>query len=240
MPVFSITPIVASSLLVLASGGADGVVCRPDKAGKINVIPSTAPLTYDASHSVKDLQNVKVDTVDPHGVGSGSVTQGFMEGQIAMQPHVRIAHKTFEEKNIGCLWYDDITVKIHITPKIVMAKEVYADPCMRAAVIEHEKKHVNVDRQVVNKYSKSLAKKLYGVLKTSGFYRGPIPADQMESTAKAMQNLIAQQVEVEYQRLTLERMVEQQKVDTLEEYQRVQSLCKGFNATAAMRTRAHQ
>jgi len=211
--------------------------CKPPQPTKISIKPQSAKLKYDVSRSVADLQAVEIDTVNPHGFGGASVTQGFMEGQIQMVPSVKLNYRQIEGTRNVCLWYEEIGLKIKIDPKIVLAKEVYDDKCMRAAVVEHEKKHVNVDRRIVNEYAQIVGKKIYEEVKSRGFAVGPIPADMAQATVKRMQDTVFQIVDFQYKRMSLDRQEAQQAVDNIEEYRAVQAKCPSFaKTTAAIRS----
>lgn len=211
-------------------------ICAPPTPTKIKVTPHSAELKYDVTRSTAELQSVAIDTVNPHGFGAMSVTQGFMEGQIRMTPAVKLGYRQVPNTRNVCLWYEKIEIKIEIDPQIVLAKEVYEDACMRAAVIEHEKKHVTVDRKIVNKYAKIMGQKVYKDLRSRGFSAGPIPVSGAQDAVKRMQNTVFQIVDFENKRMNLDRQEAQQAVDNIDEYRAVQAKCPKFNGAAALRT----
>lgn len=219
---FGVDPLTISSLLVLASAGG----CPAHEPTKINVIPRAADVKYDYSQSLKDIQKHSTDTVDPYGFHGQTVTQGFMKGQIGLTQKIRFGMMT--QKNYGCVWYDTITVELDITPEIVIANEIYRDHCMRKAVIEHELKHVRVDREVVNKYANTMGQKLLAALKSRGFVAGPFYVDRMDEIQMKMRTVVRQVLELEYKKLGIEREERQRQVDTIEEYESVDDKCPHF------------
>lgn len=219
---FGFDPITVSSLLILASSGA----CPHHEPTKINVIPRTADVKYDYSQTLKEIQNYATDTVDPYGFHGQTITQGFMKGQIGLTQKIRFG--LVNEKGYGCVWYDTITVELDITPEIVVAKEIYYDACMRKAVVDHELKHVRVDRQVVNKYAHTMGQKLLKALKTRGFAAGPFKAERMSDIQAKMRTVVRQVLELEYKKLGIEREERQRQVDTIEEYESVDDQCPHF------------
>lgn len=228
--------LTAGALLTLV-GNTIEIKCDMAPTTKINVIPTTEPIKYDMSRSVTQIQGGKSGTVNPHSFGGVSVTQGFMEGSISMRPTVKMGYATYKKLNLGCVWYEQIDIKMNITPRIVIGKEVAADKCMKPAVLEHELKHVKVDRQVVNKYSAIMGKKVHDEIAKRGFVAGPIPVEQMQSTVARMQETVGQIVELEYRKMDIERTELQRGVDSLEEYNRVQATCPDFNPLAKTRQR---
>ncbi|MGH1375621.1 MAG: hypothetical protein ACRBCK_04650 [Alphaproteobacteria bacterium] len=218
-------PLTISSLLVLAG---QQVTCPAHDPTKINIIPRTEKVEYDRSQTLKQIQGYSMDTVDPYGFHGTTITQGFMQGKIGLEHKIKFGQMKNPGVNISCVWYSDITVEIFIDPKIVIAKELYRDPCMRKAIINHELKHVRVDREMVNKYAKSMGQKLLSALKSRGFESGPIYTEKTQGVMQKMQRVVHQILELEYQKMGLERREKQREVDSLEEYQSVDNQCPAF------------
>lgn len=219
-------PLTASTLLVLAA--AEPAACPAIPQSKLNIVPSTAELKFDTDQTLAELQNYSMDTVDPYGFHGMSVTQAFMKGSIIPGYRIKIGHMYSKKYDAYCLWYEDITVNIDIDPTIVIAKELYADNCMRKAIIGHESKHVKVDRIIVNEYAKTIGQKLYDELSARGFSAGPVPAEYAEDTIKRMQRVVSQILDHEFKKMELDRMDRQRAVDSLEEYKSVDAKCPLF------------
>lgn len=215
-----------TSMLLLAAAGENP--CAQNKPTAININPTTKDIAYDYNQDLAAIQNVKVDTVNPYGLHSATMTQGFMKGAIKVAPSVKLGYQVAPRMGTACLWYEDITVNIEIDPTIVVAKEVAADSCMGKAVLEHELKHIDADRMLVNKYARIIGEKIQGTLGRIGYRVGPVPAAQAEQTAKEMQEDLFALVESEYRVMEKERMMEQSKIDSLDEYERVSALCPDF------------
>lgn len=217
-------PATVMGILTLAAFEPNSV-CQIPQPAQINVIPSAAPVEYDLSQSREQLQSQKIDTINPYGFDTQSHTNGFMKGTITMRPHVKLDYKTVFNGRAVCIWYEKIDLKIAIDPAIVIAKEVAEDNCMYAAVKEHELKHVNVDRKIVNKYAKTMGRKIFDGLQSRGFIVGPVSVEQAQDVAQRMQSTVSQLIELEYKKLEIDRAESQQAVDSLEEYTRVSNLC---------------
>ncbi len=221
---FGIDPLTLSSLLVLTANAT----CPAHDATKINIVPRTDKVEYDHSQSLKKIQSYSTDTVDPYGFHGTTITQGFMTGKIMLEHKIRYGQVTNSKYGYGCIWYKDINIEIKISPKIVIAKELYRDKCMRKAIINHELKHVRVDREIVNKYAKSMGAKLLKALKSRGFEAGPMRIDRMPEVSAKMSRVIQQILELEYKKLGIDRQESQRDVDTLEEYESVDDKCPAF------------
>ena len=202
--------------------------CPKQEPTKINIVPRTAKVKYDYSQTLKQIQNYSIDTVDPYGFHGQTITQGFMKGQIELRHKIQFGQVKNPTFGIGCVWYNDITVEIKIDPTIVIAKELYRDACMRKAILGHELKHVRVDREIVNKYAKSMGKKLMKALKSRGFTAGPFELQRMPEVTGKMQTVVKQILELEYKKMGIERQERQRDVDSLEEYNSVDDKCPTF------------
>lgn len=225
--------LVAGTLLTLAAGqqpqqAQSANLCPLVKAAEINVVPGTKPVRYDYSKTLQQLQSKDMDTINPYGFHGVTMTQGYMEGKISIKPSIKLGNKYDPRTGGVCLWYDKISVPVEIEPVIVIAKEVYNDSCMRKAVLEHEMKHVNVDRKIVNSFSRNVGAKIYKALEERGFRTQPVAPENTQAMADRMYSVITQTIEFEYKKMDLDRMERQNAVDSLQEYERMSSLCPDF------------
>lgn len=236
---FGVDLATAGSLMVLAAAGG-GDLCAMPHPTELTVSPQSNEVSFDYSKTIAEMQAYQIDTVDPHGFGEGgiSVTQGLMNGSIKLTPNVVLGIRQNAQTGQTCMWYDKVTVTLEIDPNILIAKEVAADPCMRAAVIEHELKHVTVDRKIVNKYADIMGQRLYSELKDRGFVSSPVPQEYAKALQGRMQQTVYQIVGHEYKKMELERMDLQRDVDSRAEYERVQAVCPDFHVPEASVTRA--
>jgi len=222
---FGFDPISLTSLIILAG---NTITCPSHPSTKINIIPHTEKVKYDYKQSLKQIQKYETDTVDPYGFHGSTITQGFMSSGVTLKHSIQFGKLINEKYGYSCVWYKDITVDIKIAPTIVIASELYKDRCMRNAILGHELKHVRVDREVVNKYAKSMGRKLLKELKSRGFSVGPIRIDASKNVTKKMQRVVGQILELEYRKLGIDREEKQRAVDNLNEYNRVDEKCPSF------------
>ena len=222
---FGFDPLTVSSVLVLAG---NSVGCPAHAPTKINIVPRTEKVRYDYRQTLKQIQKHSTDTVDPYGFHGTTVTQGFMSGKIGLEHEIEFGQVANKRRGYACVWYKDITVKIHIEPTIVIANELYRDKCMRKAILGHELKHVRVDREIVNEYAKTMGNKLLKALKSRGFSAGPFQIDRAQHVMQKMQRVVAQILELEYQKMGLDRQERQRAVDNIEEYTSVDDKCPAF------------
>lgn len=193
---------------------------------QINVVPKTSDVQFDFTRTLADIQGEQMSTINPYGFHEATRTQGFASGAIRFRRAVKFGGKTFPDAGAVCIWYDEINLNIEIEPKVVIAKEVYDDKCLRKAVLDHEMKHVYADRQILNKYSKIMGKRIYEALKQRGFVVGPIPAQSKDEVMSRMSGVVSQVLQKEQRRMEIDRDDLQTSIDSREEYERVSALCK--------------
>lgn len=222
---FGVDPLSITSMIILAGYQPE---CPAHDPTKINVTPVSEKVKYDFSQSLKQLQTYRTDTIDPYSFHGRSITQAFMKGGVSIAANVSFKAVQSKFEGYVCVWYDEINVEIKVDPTIVMAKEIYHDPCMRKAVIEHELKHVKVDRLVLNKYSKSIGNRLMNDIKSRGFTAGPLAIDRIEEVKEKMSHVVRQIIDLEDQKMDIERRERQLQVDTRDEYDRVDDQCPHF------------
>jgi hypothetical protein len=228
---FGIDPLTAGTLMVLAAGGN---VCDMAKATEINVVPVTQEVKFVTDMTLAEMQKQNIDTINPHSFNGLSVTQGFAMGEISIKASVSLDGVQVRGQPAACLWYKEINIGFEVNPNIYIAKEVYRDLCMRRAVSDHEMKHVNTDKRVINKFAQHIGRMLYDELKARGFVAGPIALEDVEAVSDRMKNTVLQLVEREQKRFEIERMDMQALVDTKEEYERVAAQCPRFKVTPDM------
>ncbi len=208
----------------LASGQIN---CTLKKAPQIHVAASDTSVAYDHSRSQSELDNFQIDTVSPYGANVQTHVGGLMAGEVSISQNIRIMQETYPNINMGCLYIDSVKVQIHVKPKIYIAREYLKTGCMYKEIMIHEKKHVAVDRMIVNKYTNLIVKGLDAALKKVGYAHGPMKIGQIAYNQEALQTY-AQKVLKQYsEAMSAERSKLQQEVDSLQEYERVQAQCRG-------------
>jgi hypothetical protein len=222
-----LAPLQAASLLILAAAPPPNL-CVMEKPTEIEVLSSAQELIYDYSQDLSAIQEVEIDTLDPHNVNGVAVTQGYMQGGIRLVPSVEVSYKTYNQYGVSCIWYKKISITIELDPTIVIAKEVRDDACMGPAVMQHEHKHVAVDRAMVNKYSHVIGRRVNEELEKRGFILGPVAGTEVKRIGEGMQQTVFDIVTREYEKMDAEREKLQRQVDTKAEYDRIADHCPDF------------
>ena len=198
--------------------------CRVTEAPKINVRPLTADIIYDKTKTAAELSKLKSNTISPYGLGTDQITGGLRHDQPTIETAVRFKILQDPTTQSVCLTYDTINVDIKLQPKIYIAREFNTGRC-GFKVLEHEKKHVHVDRKVISKYSKLMGKAIQNAVNQAGAI-GPFPSARTEELQTMMQTNISNALNSVMLSLTNEMNLLQQQVDSKEEYDHVGSYCE--------------
>lgn len=213
-------------LAVMPVAGAKSAAAEPclvKNAPAVTVKVETADIAYDFSKTARELTAMKADTVSPYPPGSDSVSGGLRQMQPVISTLLSWNLTEWPKQKTGCLTYKTVDVTIVMDPKIYVAREFNKDAC-RNAILQHERKHVTVDRVVMNKYAGSIGRVIQAAVNRVGAM-GPFALDRKEEmqniSASHIENAIKEQISL----MNEEMRRQQQKIDSLEEYKYVSSFC---------------
>lgn len=203
---------------------AADVKCNVPKAPVIQVLPQTADIRYDLTKSTKDLTAQGSNTVNPYAANVDSTTGGLRSDSIKMKSGIKMGTRSYPSLNVGCLWYDSVVVNIYLNPVIYVAREYQKEPC-KSAIMQHELKHVTVDREVMNKYANEIGRAVQNAVNQAGAM-GPFNLNEMSAHQDRLMGHVQSAINSQELMLEKEMRSRQAKVDTLEEYERVSKICK--------------
>lgn len=192
-------------------------------APMVNVVPSTQDVRYDFSKGLRDLGAMRGRSGDVKASAdqaTGGLRYDKPELKMQVSWHVRIDNRD----KVVCLFYDRVDISIALQPVIYVAREFKAPAC-RAAVLEHEEKHVKIDRLVMNKYAHRMGVAVQAVVNKAGV-RGPYPVARRKEIEAQMMQAVEQVVKGEEQKLFAEMDRLQAEVDTPSEYKRISRICE--------------
>ncbi len=204
---------------------AADVRCVVPKAPVIQVLPKSAAIRYDYSQTAEQLTARGSNTVNPYAANVDSTTGGMRVDNARISSHIKMGTQTYPSLKVGCIWYDSITVNISLSPVIYIAKEYQQEPC-RSGITEHELKHVSVDREVMNKFSREIGLSVQEAVNQAGAF-GPFNAQEMPEHQERLIQHIKSAVDSRQLMLEKEMRTRQGQVDSLEEYKRVSKICHG-------------
>ena len=200
------------------------VTCRVNQAPIINIRPVTKNIEYDFDKTSAQLTQIKSNTISPYGLNPDQITGGLRHDRptITMTMEFNVAQNT--QTQATCLSYKTINIDVLLQPKIYIAKEFNRGRCGRE-VLDHEKKHIHVDRTVMNKYTKLMGKAIQNAVNQVGAI-GPFSSHRAEEFQEKMASNIKSAVSSVELSMQNEMNLKQQQVDSFEEYERVGQYCE--------------
>ena len=198
--------------------------CPNKGAPDVVISLSSNSIDYDYSKSKNQLKSFKIDTKSPYDQSAHTEVGGLMNGEITVNTNVSFGWATDGINKDTCFWYDQVQVKMHIDPTILVANEHPEGTCMHSSILEHEMKHIKVDRRVLQKYKGLLQSDLKRVTGKVGVI-GPVSNSSRDRIRQKMMAVIEKTVSSRTQAMYAERRRLQQAVDSLSEYKRVASRC---------------
>lgn len=199
----------------------DDSLCDSYPNVDINVTPVFDEAVIDTSKSLAEIQGLGAGAnVVPH---YDSITLGVARYRPIIEFRAPMIRKPLSDgttcarvkKVDATIGYKDVT--------IFLAKELTSDQCSIRHVLEHEQKHIAVNRAVLNKYANLIQIKLQEYFKLYGMFRVPNP--------DYAQTLLNEKVDAIFkesaQQMTEENRRRQRAIDTPEEYAKNNTVCSG-------------
>lgn len=218
--------IVALAMLVMMAGPVRAEIrCAVPSAPQIHISPQSSDIRYDFSQSSVELTAMKGAPASPYAPGVDTATGGLRHDAPQIKTQVKWSVMEYPARQQGCIWYDQVNVTIELNPKIYVASDPkFESPACREAILEHEKRHVAVDRAVINSYAAQLGEAIQEVVDQTGAV-GPFPMSELEERQQSMARHINELIDRLEQPLQSEMARQQAAVDTPEEYQRLSDIC---------------
>lgn len=217
--------------LVSTTAMAQTRAACPDKGyPSIAIALSSDPIQYDFTKNKAQLRSFKIDTKSPYDQHAHTEVGGLMNGEISVNTNVTFGWSTQGRNQETCYWYDQIQVRMHIDPTILVASDHPQGTCMHSSILEHEMKHIKVDRKVLQKYKDLIESDLNRVVAKVGTI-GPVSKGSSDKIRERMMAVVEKTVATRTQAMYAERRTLQQAVDSLDEYERVASRCPAPAAT---------
>lgn len=216
--------ILPMAIALAAGSGGHKLACTVPQAPQVMVRVTTDQIDYDFSQTAKALTALKGDTLSPYAPGADTVSGGLREDHPAIKSEIKWQVMYEERSDQACMWYDSITINIHLDPKIYVAREFNVGAC-REEILRHERKHVDIDQTVMNKYGRKIGEAVQKAVDAAGAV-GPFRYSNIEE----MKGMASNHIEsaINSQKLLMEKEMRQLQgqVDSLAEYERISAVCK--------------
>ena len=199
--------------------------CRVVRTPQVSIKTDTDKINWVFNIPQRQLNNFDVDTINPYGNSIHTDVGGLMKGGINMVQTMRFNTVTHNGLKQSCLFYDSVKVQLKIEPSIYIAKEYAVGSCKHNAIKEHELKHINTDRMIVNKYAQLIGRAIKAEIDKRSLY-GPVSIAQEDSIKELMRSRMENILRKINAQMEDERRQRQQAIDNINEYERVNNLCR--------------
>ena len=191
----------------------------------IHVTLETPEPTINHDKTRDALRDFSVSTKSPYGENNSTHVNGLMRGPVELKTNMTIAWQSDGQHQQNCFWYRTINLTLRLKPTIYVAKEIPEGTCYYNAIIEHEMKHVEVDRGLIRDYQNILYDKVEDFVQQNGTIdHSPVGNEEIaqKKLMKNMENVVRDI----HGHMRDERIDRQAKIDTLQEYNRVSEQCE--------------
>lgn len=199
----------------------------------VTVTPRFDEPAYDYSVGLADVQALAGDTRHAVHGGHTGLTLGLTRYDPIMQVTAPVRAAQFEDGS-ACARIDHVDVIFgYKDVTVYIPREIPQASCGFNEVIAHERKHLAVNRKILDDYAPVITAKIKDYLRTSGVFREQnvsYALSLVRDKLQAILNEISGEVFAENSR-------RQQDVDNPGEYRRIAMSCNGQLAVVAMRFR---
>jgi hypothetical protein len=197
---------------------------NPYGSNTINIKLDMPEPKINHSKSRYDLQDFNVSTKSPYGKGGFTHVNGLMRGPMELSTKLMIAWQNNPDNQENCFWYQSINLTLKLRPVIFVANEIRRDTCYYNAIVEHEMKHVEVDRGLLRDYQNIIYDTIDNYVRQHGMVDN-IPTGQEKEAQAQLSQALEDELRKIHARMHEERIQRQAQIDNVKEYDRVSDQC---------------
>jgi hypothetical protein len=199
---------------------AQDVVCPSYPDVPVDISAHFDNPTYDHSQDINAILRIANDS--KHSIKEG-LTLGVTRYDPVMEFNVSI-HEMRIASGLACAFVDHVDVNIgYKNVAVYIASEIPQDSCGFNQVMQHEQKHIDVNKQILAEYAPRIQSELKEYLRMNGVFK-----QVKEDYALAiLHDRLQQLLNGIITDMTEENHRRQQAIDTRAEYVRVSSACGG-------------
>jgi len=186
--------ILSAGLLHLAafeaSPASPTIQCRAQKPLIINVVSKSHEPRYDFSKKTAEINDIGIGAYSPYGDGHSNIElRGLTVGKQTLGHNAEFYFEKYKAKGLACLQIHKVTVTLTYAPIIYISTKFKQGTPIFDKILEHEKHHVTITQNMIDKYKPILKEQLESSLKKS-FVTGPFPIDDMARAEQKLQDKV--------------------------------------------------
>lgn len=228
--------LTASLALALAGAAPQVPAAAPETPAAVcRSVPAAPAITVNVEYDNPDF-NISDDfaalghavalTAESAARPLNGRVAGVMEGGVAFDHALTMGHGYDRDSGVSCAWIEKIDVTIRAGHRVHIAREAQADECLFGVVFGHEARHVEIDRDLMEKYRARVVDGLQMALSfPEDYFTGPVALSDLRGPRNALSQGIEGALAVLHQSLQREREAAQAAIDTPEEYAALGAAC---------------
>jgi len=178
----------------------------------------------DNTKTVQQLSGNKIDTISPYGKSLETEIGGLTKSNDTAIPKFQLLIQGTNISSNVCISVSDIEMEIKMEQTVYIPSKHTKDSCMYKQVMIHEMKHVETNNRIIEKYAPMFEAKLKEAADKLGVVS--VSKRNLNNMNIKISNYLKQAVSALFSRMQAEKIYEQQKIDTLAEYERVRRACR--------------
>lgn len=226
-PVCAVACIGAAAFIILLPGAARALCPDAPARPAVTVLVEEKPLDFVTDETRRDMTARAAGDPGAARAQQGAFVGGMAAGAIRLHHDVVFGRATDVESGAGCLWINEVRVRLVIAPVVHIAEDLQHHDCWYQEIYRHELKHVAADRALLRKYEGRIKDGLGMVFaQPAAYVSGAYPVAEAAMTRARMHADLAPPLGALFTMMMRERAVAQAAIDTPEEYSRVAALCR--------------
>ncbi len=188
----------------------------PDQAYRFDVRIEIPAARLNRGKSRADLTGLALH-------GEGTSTLGLMQSQLEFSNRLEL--RTLEQDGGHCYWIRSIDLLLRYRSlDIFVASDYRRDSCAFRAILSHERDHVRVARQYLNRFETSF----HQALNSSAVPTPSRPAFTRRAPKAEAQDVVSSLIQPVFEELNAAMSRAQAALDTPEQYARIRSACSDW------------
>lgn len=199
----------------------------PPKQTEIRISQDVRPPRIDLSKTQDQLKTMKVADPVTNDLKFAD-TIGITDATISVDSEIRTTSAGPANGPV-CVWPSIVSIKLSTAPTIYV--DVSHGACRQAAAMEHEMRHVAIDRELIARFLPIFRARVTRMTEAIGSVAAP-SNDDLSSVRERIEEKINAMLAVTYDSMAAERGLLQQAQDSPQEYRRISNACSAVSVDA--------
>ena len=197
---------------------------------EINVRIFEEKTTFDTDKTKNELTKIKssspIYSAYTQENMHGKLIGGMMVDALRMDHEINSKQYHVNKNGYSCFQIDKINIDIHLSPKIYIAKEFVKNDCWFNHILSHELQHLDIDRDIADKYRRIINNALkISLSNTDRYWSGPVKEADIIDIKERKKSFINTILRISFDKIKEERAARQSAIDKREDEHPTSSSC---------------